>query len=455
MSSRADDVLAQMEVAEGHRAAGPGHVIDVDPGLGRAEEREAVEQAGGGVPERPGAGVGGEERLGGPGVLGDDRRRQARGLGVGESARPRAARPTARSSPWPPCRRRAPTRGRAGAGGAAGWRGCRAARAPAATAGSTLVPGRLVDQQQVEAVADARAGRGCPPPAPAPAPGRRRGRCRAPRRPRRGRACGRRARPPRGASDDVVSPLPRRITSGIRRGSDTSARAASRSARAHQLDRAGSRPAVGQRGRDDLVAERDRRAERGRARAQHARVARLDQLRGDVDRHVGPRLVVGADHARPGAGARASRGRRGARASPPVPRCPASAASAAIWSLIRPSRSASSRSRSTSAGRERHPRRRRRRPRSRRARLGSSRRVARAIPLERVGDGRRVAGARPGWAARAALPARPTCHGRSRRPPAGAHQVTARAARRTTGRALREPASVCYFCPCCPRRRPP
>src|ERR1700691_4605278 len=75
-----DDELAPGEVAGGGGAAGAGHGVDVDAGLGHREELEPVEQAGGGVPERARAGVGAEERGGGGLVGGDDRGGQGRGL---------------------------------------------------------------------------------------------------------------------------------------------------------------------------------------------------------------------------------------------------------------------------------------------------------------------------------------------------------------------------------------
>ena len=64
-----------------------------------------------------------------------------------------------------------------------------------------------------------------------------------------------------------------------------------------QLDHGRVEPGGGQGGRDDLVRQRDGRTDRGRAGPQHARVARLDELRGDVHHHVRPGLEVGPDHA--------------------------------------------------------------------------------------------------------------------------------------------------------------
>jgi hypothetical protein len=72
------------------------------------------------------------------------------------------------------------------------------------------------------------------------------------------------------------------MTSGIRPGWLTSARAES---------------GLAERGRDDQVGQRDGRTDRGRPGAQHARVARLDELGGDVDHHVRAGLEVGSDHA--------------------------------------------------------------------------------------------------------------------------------------------------------------
>ena len=88
-------VLAQVQVAEGHRPARAGHVVHVDAGLRRAEQLEAVQQARGGVPERPGAGVG---------ARGTPRRRR------GSSVTIAAARPggLGRWRSAPPRRRRRP-----------------------------------------------------------------------------------------------------------------------------------------------------------------------------------------------------------------------------------------------------------------------------------------------------------------------------------------------------------
>ncbi len=52
----------------------------------------------------------------------------------------------------------------------------------------------------------------------------------------------------------------------------------------------------GERRRDHLIGQRDRRAQRRAPGAQHARVARLDELRGDVHDDVRPGLEVRADH---------------------------------------------------------------------------------------------------------------------------------------------------------------
>jgi MFS family permease len=83
-SGGGDDELAEVEVTERDRAAGAGDGVDVDPGLRDGEQLEPVEQAGGGVPERAGAGVARKELRGGGPVGRDDRRGQARGLLVGQ-----------------------------------------------------------------------------------------------------------------------------------------------------------------------------------------------------------------------------------------------------------------------------------------------------------------------------------------------------------------------------------
>ena len=56
-------------------------------------------------------------------------------------------------------------------------------------------------------------------------------------------------------------------------------------------------PLAGERGRDHVLDEGLRAAQRGRARAQDGRAAGLEHLRGDVDRDVGPGLEHRADHA--------------------------------------------------------------------------------------------------------------------------------------------------------------
>ena len=56
-SGRCDHELAQVQVAEGYRAAGAGYGVDVDPGLRHREQLEAVQQPGGGVPESAGTGA--------------------------------------------------------------------------------------------------------------------------------------------------------------------------------------------------------------------------------------------------------------------------------------------------------------------------------------------------------------------------------------------------------------
>ncbi len=97
------------------------------------------------------------------------------------------------------------------------------------------------------------------------------------------------------ASARVLSPLPRRMTSGISRGCRTSATAVSRPAHAHQLDCRRVKAGRRHRRTDDLVDQHGRRPDRAGSGPQHARVARLDQLRGDVHDDVGPGLEIRAD----------------------------------------------------------------------------------------------------------------------------------------------------------------
>src|SRR3954453_14323973 len=59
---RQHNELAQRQVEVRHRPAGARGVVDVDPGLGQPEQLVAVEQAGRGVPEHAGTGVGVDER---------------------------------------------------------------------------------------------------------------------------------------------------------------------------------------------------------------------------------------------------------------------------------------------------------------------------------------------------------------------------------------------------------
>src|SRR5512146_2253705 len=51
------DELAQGEVAEGYWSARAGERVDVDSGFRDAEQLEAIQEPGGRVPERAGAGV--------------------------------------------------------------------------------------------------------------------------------------------------------------------------------------------------------------------------------------------------------------------------------------------------------------------------------------------------------------------------------------------------------------
>ena len=99
------------------------------------------------------------------------------------------------------------------------------------------------------------------------------------------------------ASAAVVSPLPRRITSGSTRGSETRIRAPSRSGERTSPTASAGRPASASAGRStsstSTVTVRERRA----AGAQDGRVEALQELAGDVEGDVRARLEVRADGA--------------------------------------------------------------------------------------------------------------------------------------------------------------
>src|SRR5580700_2651519 len=82
-----DYQLPEVQVAEGHRAARSRDAIDGDACLGDREQLEAIEQPRGRVVEGPGAAVAADERCRGGLVLGDDGRRQAGRLPIGDAGR--------------------------------------------------------------------------------------------------------------------------------------------------------------------------------------------------------------------------------------------------------------------------------------------------------------------------------------------------------------------------------
>jgi hypothetical protein len=71
-----DAVLAEAEIAIRHRPARTGKAVDVDTGLGGAEQRVAVGETRRRVPERGGPAIGVEKAVGRGSVLGDDRGRE-------------------------------------------------------------------------------------------------------------------------------------------------------------------------------------------------------------------------------------------------------------------------------------------------------------------------------------------------------------------------------------------
>ena len=99
------------------------------------------------------------------------------------------------------------------------------------------------------------------------------------------------------ASAAVVSPLPRRITSGIRCGSETRTRAPSRSGERTSPTAPGGSPAASSAGRRTSSTSTVTVRERGAAGPEHRGVQALEQLAGDVERDVRPRLEVRSDRA--------------------------------------------------------------------------------------------------------------------------------------------------------------
>ena len=95
----------------------------------------------------------------------------------------------------------------------------------------------------------------------------------------------------------MLGPLPRRITSGTSEGIETSDARALAIGRAHEPDRGRRQPGLLERRAQHVVDERRDGAQRRAARAQDRRVQALQQLAGDVERDVRPRLEVRADGA--------------------------------------------------------------------------------------------------------------------------------------------------------------
>ena len=167
----------------------------------------------------------------------------------------------------------------------------------ARTRGSSLVPARRVHQQQVEPVAHAEPVQAGLDRAARPGPGRRRRRRTAPRRRRRGPSCAPRAAAASAASARVLSPLPRRITSGIRPGWLTSARAESWPGTRTSWIMAGSSPAAARAGA--MTSSASATAERIAAEPVRSTPALRDLTNWEAmsTTTFGPGLEVGPDHA--------------------------------------------------------------------------------------------------------------------------------------------------------------
>ena len=245
----------------------------------------------------------------------------------------------------------------------------------------------------------------------------------------------------------------RRCRAGSPAGSGRGATPARAPPRGRASGRAGWRPGrcppSASAGRMTCVVQGQRRAEGRGARAQHAGVARLHELGGDVDRHVRARLVVRADHADRAADARAPRALRARRGSRRARARRPSAASASIWRAHR----LEPRRRRAGGGR---PARARATPSAAATspRVGAEHRAA--APRAGAGpstpsataDGRRV-GRREAWLMGVAAGRRLPPGRRSRRRSCGARDPVG-----PTGRALREPARTLLL-GLGARRRPP
>ena len=300
LPSPIDPVLPKPQVAVGDRPAWARNAVDVDPRLGRAGELEPIREPGRRVPERGRAAIAVEETRGGPVVLGDDPGGKPGRLLVGDLQRLvdpvdqcdrdgrdalGVARPLVADRPVE----------RLAAGNVAPHIQILLDEQAEQCREQLLCP--AVDEREVEPVADAEpveAGLG---EARAPCRGLRRRARRARHRPRRGRASGRRSGPPAGRARRSLGPLPAQDHERDERGQrDEHARALAIRG-AHESDRRGRKARCLERGAQHVVDEHGDGAERRAAGAEHDGVQALQQLAGDVERDVRPRLEVRADDA--------------------------------------------------------------------------------------------------------------------------------------------------------------
>jgi MFS family permease len=289
------DELAQGQVPEGHRAARAGHRVEVDPRLGQFKQLEPVQEPGCRVPERTGPRVGHQELLRGVRVGRGDARRQSGGLVVGDPG------------------------GRRRAGGRGDGNRClllgverplvaervlvRRERDLDAQFGQLRgdvrqprVPELLVEEQQVEPVADAEPVEAAGDEGRSNHPFGRwmnvqdaaavsmRERAHAVRRALGGQRAGGVAAAPQDHEGNQLRLADQRVRGGL-------------SGHADELNRGRVKPGLSQGRRDHLIGQRDGRAQRGAPGPQHARIARLDELRGDVHDDVRPGFEVRSDHA--------------------------------------------------------------------------------------------------------------------------------------------------------------
>ena len=311
-----DAVLAEPEVAVGDRPARAGRPVDVDPGLRRAGQREAVGEAGRSPARRP-------PYRGSPRGSGLRPRRRPR-----RRSRPRA--PTSRSFAIPTASSRSSTRSTVTVADAVGVvRPLVAERlverladsvrlGPCALGAASLEAQRLEERRGGHRAVRSpggrrgrgsggcrrRAGRGSPRRPRAPARGRAdRGR-RARRRPRRGPASARRARRRGGRARRSSRRSRGGSRAGSRVGSETRSRAPSRSGERTSPTAPGGSPARSSAGRSTSSTSTVTVRERGAARPQDGGVEALQELARDVERDVRPRLEVRADRRRSGSAAR-------------------------------------------------------------------------------------------------------------------------------------------------------